>query len=329
MRRAVLNASVILALSALLAVCQVPSAAVVAATSGTTLSLYNTVGTVVQRIDLKQPVAGFAFSPDRNKLVVVLPDTEHGGALILIDLKSGARRKLTGSHFAFRDLNKGETEVYDSPAFSPDGRSVAFAVHGNQPGDGNDASENSGPLAVLDFDSGKLRVLKATNNVEVNEPCSESDPQWSPDGKWILFNCEDGALLTDPQGRTLRDLKISSDDAGSSAVGWVGRHCVLYVETPEEQGHFDFDHESVKLLDLRHSQSFDATKMLEKFRPSKGGLLQASTDALIRRLESRLIIQTAEKQWELALEEKPSEPQTVLAQLLTAWEPRAIPDYCK
>ena len=163
----------------------------------------------------------------------------------------------------------------------------------------------------------------------MNEPCSESDPQWSPDGKWILFNCEDGAFLTDPQGRTLRALKISIDNAGSCAVGWVGGHCVLYLQTPKDQGHFDFDHESVKLLDLRHSQSFDATKMLDKFSPSTGGLQQASTDALISRLESRLIIETWGKRWELPLEEKPNEPQTALAQLLTGWEPRAIPDYCK
>jgi WD40 repeat protein len=329
MQQASLCTLVISTLSAILAVCQVPPSAVVATTSGSTLSLYDAAGTVVQRIDLTQPVAGFAFSPDRSKLVVVSPDTEHGGALILIDLKNGARRKLTSSHFAFHHLNEGETEVYDSPAFSPDGRKLAFAVHGNQPGDGNDAWENSGPLAVLDFDTRKLRVLKATDNVDGNGPCSESDPQWSPDGKWILFNCQEGALLTDAQGSTIRDLNISTDNAGSSAVGWVGGHCILYVQTPLKQGHFDFGHESEKLLELRHSQSFDATKMLSKFSPSTGGLQQASTDALIRWEKSRLIIETVGKQWELPMQKRPNEPQTVLAQLLTAWEPRAIPDYCK
>ncbi len=101
MHRTNLCALVVSAFSAVLAVCQVPSSAVVAVTSGSTLSLYNAAGTVVQRTDLKRPVAGFAFSPDRNKLVVVSPDTEHGGALIEIDLKAGARRRLTDAILLF------------------------------------------------------------------------------------------------------------------------------------------------------------------------------------------------------------------------------------
>lgn len=122
------------------AVAQMPKRAVVAIASGPTLSLYDEAGNVVQRIDLKHPIAGFAFSPDRSKLVIVSPDTEHGGRLFLINLKNGSRRNLTPwSHFAFSQLGQGEREVYDSPAFSPDGGSLLFAVHGNVPGDGNDA----------------------------------------------------------------------------------------------------------------------------------------------------------------------------------------------
>jgi hypothetical protein len=308
-----------------------PSPPVVAIASGSDLSFYDVSGKVVRHIDLKHPVAGFAFAPDRSKLVVVSPDTEHGGALILIDLKTGSRRKLTSSRFAFKALEAGESEVYDSPAFSPEGRSLAFAVHGNLPGDGNDAWENSGPLAILDLDDPKPRVLEATNHVAGegdDGPCSESDPQWSADGMWILFNCEDGAFLTDPHGRRLRNLKIGADDAGSSAVGWVGRNCILYVQTPETQGRFDFDHERVKLLNLKTLRSSDASSLLSGFSGPHGGLRRASGDVLIRQVQSRLIIQTRIKRWELPLSETTQEPQTVSAQLLTGWSPRSIPAGC-
>jgi hypothetical protein len=332
MIRACLCITVMAGLSIGLGNCQSTSSPVVGVASGSWLSLYDAAGTELQRINLKGPVAGFALSPDHNKLVIVSPDTEHGGALVAIDLKIGARTKLTGAPFAFDHLNEGETEVYDGPDFSPDGRHLAFAVHGNQPGDGNDAWENSGPIAVLDFDTGKARVLTATNNIDGNGPCSESDPKWSADGKWILFNCDDGAYLTDAQGATLRKLGIEQDDAGASAIGWVGAHCVLYVLTPIKDptnAQFDFDHQSAKLLELPSLRSIDATRLVTKFNRSKGGLEQASQYAVIRRTELKLAIETAQKQWEIALSKDRYSPQTGAAQLLTGWEPSMIPEACK
>lgn len=308
---------------------QSSSTAVVAIASGPILSLHDSSGTVVQRIDLKHSIAGFAFSSDRSKLVIVSPDTEHGGALFLIDLRTGSRRKLTPSHFAFDRLDKGETEVYDSPAFSPDGRTLVFAVHGNSPGDGNDAWENSGPLAILALPTGRARVLMATNDIEGGGPCSESDPQWSPDGMWILFNCEDGAFLTDPEGKTLVKLEIGTDDAGSSAVSWVGTKCILYTQTPQKEGRFDFNNESVKLLNLKTHLSSDAGNMLFNLGDSKGGLLRASEDAIIRQNWPMLVVETKAKRWEVRLQNGLSEPQIGAAQLLTGWNPHSIPTQCK
>jgi hypothetical protein len=192
-------------------------------------------------------------------------------------------------------------------------------------------SRTAAPLAILDLAGGKPRVLTATNHIpgESDGPCSESDPQWSPNAKWILFNCENGAVIVDPQGKTVRDLKIDVDDAGSSAVGWVGTRCVLYVEDPETDGHFDFDHEAVKLLNLTTLKSTDAATMLNKFTRSTGGLLRASDDALIRQMWPTLIVQTRTKRWELKLKEWYQGPQTVSAELLTGWDRRSIPAECR
>jgi hypothetical protein len=327
--RTVLQLIAVVGICSATAISQSLSPPVVAIASGPDLSLYDASGKVVQHIDLKHPVAGFALSPDRSKLVVVLPDTEHGGALILIDLKTGSRKKLTAGPFAFRHLNPGEKEVYDSPAFSPDGRRLVFAVHGNQPGDGNDAFENSGPLAILDLDEGNPKVLKATNRIpgEAEGPCSEGDAQWSPNGRWILFNCEDGAFLTDPQGKTLRNLNIGTADGGSSAVGWVGTRCVLYAQTPEKDGHFDFDHESLKVLNLTNSQSSDAGFMFSEFRGRTSALLRASQDALIRGIWPETVVVTKGRTWKF---KQPNQgPPTVVVQLLTGWDPSSIPFACR
>jgi hypothetical protein len=302
---------------------------VVGIASGTSLSLYDASGAVVRRIYLKTQVSGFALSPDREKLVIVKSDTEHGGALVLIDLKTYVRKNLTGVPFAFDHLNEGESEVYDGPAFSPDGRYLVFAVHGNQPGDGNDAWENSGPLAVLNFDTGEKRVLKATNNIDGNGPCSESDPRWSGDGNLIVFNCEDGAFLTDAQGTTLRDLRITEDEMGASAIGFVGARCVLYVQTPMKDGQFDVDHESAKLLELPSLQSTDAGPLLKITNRSRGAIIQASQFGVIRGTDLKQTIETAQKQWEITLRKDWRSPQTSVAQLLTNWEPDVVPKACK
>ncbi len=329
MRRSQCICLAAMSMCAATAICQMAPPAVVAIASGPTLSLYNESGEEVRSVDLKRPIAGFAVSPDRRKLVVVSPDTEHGGALILIDVKSGATRRLTSGHQVFRRLDTGETEVYDSPAFSPDGRSLAFAAHGNRHDDGNDAWENSGPIGVIDLATGKIQVLKATSNIDGNGPCSESDPQWSPDGKWILFNCEDGAFITDARGRALRDLKITSDSLSGSAVGWVGTHCVLYEQVPEQQGHFEFEHEALKVLELNSMRSIDAGKMLSWFHIQEGGIQRASGAAIIQQTNSSLVVATRKREWVLPLERDRREPQTVAGQLLTGWDVNSIPDVCR
>ena len=214
------------------AIAQSPEGPVVAFVTGTTLVLTSASGQVTQRIDLRHPVYNFALSSDRKLLVTVAPDTATGGNLDLLDLQTQRQTRLTSGNLYFKasELDKGETEVYDDPQFSPDGRSIAFAIHTDNPGDGNDAINDSGPIAVMDLQSRKVRVLKATENIDGQGLCFANSPMWSPDGKWILFNCENGAFVTDAQGISLRDLKLGTDeDALTSAVSWVGNRCVLYL----------------------------------------------------------------------------------------------------
>jgi Tol biopolymer transport system component len=238
---------------------------VVAFVSGTTLTLADASGQVTQTIDLKHSVYNFALSRDRKLLVIVYPDTQTGGHMSLLDLQTHMQTRLTNGNLYFKakDLDKGETEVFDDPAFSPDGHSLAFAIHTDNPGDGNDAINDSGPLAVMDLQTRKVRVLKSTENINGQGFCFTNTPMWSSDGKWILFSCEDGGFITDVHGTTLRDLKLGTDqEANASPVSWVGNSCVLYSQSHSNGSSLDHDSDEVFLFNLQTSQSQNPTSLM-------------------------------------------------------------------
>jgi Tol biopolymer transport system component len=316
------------------AIAQTPNEPVVAYVSGTTLTLAASSGQVTQKIELNHPVYDFTLSTDRKLLVTVSPDTEHGGNLSLLDLRSHTQTQLTNGHLYFRHLNEGETEVYADLRFSPDNKSIAFGIHGNMPGDGNDAEENSGPFAVYDIASHTIRVLKSTANIDGHGPCSENNPMWSPDGKWILFNCEDGAFLTDALGTTLRNLKLSTDqDAYTYAVSWVGNGCVLYVQSHTNASSLDQKRDGFRLLNLRTSKSQISAALPKLPKQSLAGLRESSDEAAIMESSSGVTIETREKVWTFPEIEQVFDGyrsrRAPAAHIIGGWKSSSIPSECK
>jgi hypothetical protein len=325
---------------ALVAVLSFPATAqtsnepVVAFVSGTTLTLAASSGQVIQKIDLKHSVYDFALSKDRKLLVTVSPDTPNGGNLSLVDMRSHLKTRLTNGHLYFKKLNKGETEVYADPQFSPDGKSVVFGVHGNVNNDGNDAEENSGPLAVYDIASHKIQVLKSSTNIDGHGECSEWNPMWSPDGKWILFNCEDGAFITDARGTTLRELKLGTDEeAGTSAVSWVGNGCVLYVQSHTDASSLDQERDGIRLFNLRTSESQISTALPALPKESLAGLRESSNDAAIMESSSGVAIETRGKVWTFPEIEQVFDGyhsrKAPAAHVIGGWQFSSIPPECK
>ena len=141
MRIPILQAFCLAASLTIPAIAQSPEEPVVAFATGTTLVLASASGQVTQRVGLGHPLYNFALSSDRKLIVVVAPNTATGGSLSLLDLQTHRQTRLTSGNLYFKasELDKGETEVYDDPQFSPDRRSLAFAIHTDNPGDGNDA----------------------------------------------------------------------------------------------------------------------------------------------------------------------------------------------
>lgn len=316
------------------AIAQTSNEPVVAFVTGTTLNLAASSGIVTQRIELKHPVYDFALSLDRKLLITVSPDTPHGGNLYLLNMQTHAQTKLTNGHLYFKNLNKGETEVYADLQFSPDGKSVVFGVHGNVNNDGNDAEENSGPFAVYEIASHETRVLKSTTNIDGQGECSEWNPMWSPDGKWILFNCEDGAFITDARGTTLRDLKMGTDsEAGTSAVSWVGNGCVLYMQSHRDASSLNQERDGIRLFNLRTSESriFTVIPILPK--ESLAGLRESSDEASIMQSSSGVAIETREKVWTFPEIEQVFDGyhsrKAPAAHVIGGWQPSSIPPECK
>jgi Tol biopolymer transport system component len=326
----------LLALLTTPAFAQTSNEPVVAFVNGTTLTLAASSGQIIQNIDLKQPVYNFALSKDRKLLVIVSPDTQTGGHLILLNLQTHMQTRLTNGNLYFKakDLDKGETEVYDDPAFSPDGYSLAFAIHTDNPGDGNDAINDSGPLAVMDLQTRKVRVLKSTENIDGQGFCFANTPMWSPDGKWILFSCENGGFITDAQGTTLRDLKLGLDQgANTSPVSWVGNSCVLYSQSHSNGSSLVHDSDEVYLFNLKTSLSQNPASLMAFPKWSVAGLREASNSAFIRQLNTGIFIETKDKQRMF-----PEIKRTIneynswkapAAHIIGGWQPSSIPPECK
>jgi len=300
---------------------QAPSKPVVAYVQGSTLTLADASGRTTKTVRLAQPVFDFAISPDLQRMVTVAPTTTYGGPLDLIQLDSGHRSRIVTGPVYFKRLPKGEKEVYADPRFSQDGKHVAFAVHVNSPGDSNDAVDAAGPVAVVDTSIGQVRVIKSTMQIagEAEGPCFSNSPLWSHDGKRILFNCEDGAFITDASGSAILDLRMGTDQKPwTSAIGWIGKSCVLYVQATD--GGSDETYEA-ELLNLHTSKSQDATAILPGLHNPVSGLMEASATVKVRRTPAGLQIETPTKTLTL--------PKGSTAHVLGGWKTPGIPHDCE
>ena len=110
-------------------------------------------------------------------------------------------------------------EVYADPSLSRNTGLVAFAIHPEYRNAAQakeeDLVEASGPIAVIRTDGSGARILKSTLDLQGGGPFFANLPQWSPDGKRILFSFEVGGGVTDAAGGNFVDLSAAM--AGSMA----------------------------------------------------------------------------------------------------------------
>jgi hypothetical protein len=196
------------------------------------LYLATSAGDVVRTVKARLPIGRFTVSPDLTKVVFVPPGHDlWGGPLYLLRLKSNDLRKLSGGPYWPPGPDKGDHEVHDDPEFSPDGVSIVFAVH-NVPLSGEtDVVEASGPLAVMELRTGKVRLLQSTLKVDGPWPAFTNRPHWSPDGTQILVSFENEFAVVSADGKTLKiaaPQQLPDESNWSTALGWIGNRCISF-----------------------------------------------------------------------------------------------------
>lgn len=150
-------------------------------------------GTPIRLTDAPEGVGGYAWSPDGRQLAYLMTDGPSAARQQAIREKDDAFwvdddpaltrlyvvsfGKGTPSPQAGRLLTPGKFQVTAQFDWSPDAQKIAFA---RTPTPGADDAGRT-DLAVVDVASGSITSLADT-------PVAESDPRYSPDGKWIAFS---------------------------------------------------------------------------------------------------------------------------------------------
>ncbi len=161
-------------------------------------------GEARQLTDIKQGISGFVWSPDGKKLLLSLrdPDPEEEDkdkakkkkpkpwVIDRLQFKRDGRGYLTENLYThlyiYTVADKSLTQITSgdfnesSPAWSPDGKRIAFVSNRTDNPDGN-SDTNIWIVAADNPDKGQT-LLQVTTN-----PGSESSPAWSPDGRFLTY----------------------------------------------------------------------------------------------------------------------------------------------
>lgn len=186
------------------------------------LWLLNRLGGEAQRLtDTPQDVEDFEWSPDSRRFVLVLrePTPEELEAAAAKDKEAkkpekpqrpwvidrlqfkrdtvGYLERFRTHLYVFDAAAKSLTQItsgdYDDshPAWSPDGRSLAFTSNRSTPDPDRNFNNDIWVVAADNTDKG-ARLTRITSN-----PGNDDSPAWSPDGKWIAFTSQTDAGALD------------------------------------------------------------------------------------------------------------------------------------
>jgi len=187
----------------------------------TQVYLLNRLGGEAQRLtDAIQDVEDFRWSPDGKRLVLVLRDpspedleaaatkAEGEAEDKSITKKSKAQRPWVIDRLQFKEdtigyLDSRRTHLYvfdlaaksttqvtsgdfddSEPAWSPDGKLLAFVSNRSQPDPDANYNEDIWVVAASNTHKGAHPTQVTTN------PGEDSHPAWSPDGKWITYSTQ-------------------------------------------------------------------------------------------------------------------------------------------
>ena len=171
-------------------------------------------GEAVRLTDIPQGVGDFEWSPDSTRLVMAIQDPKPEDAEAGKDKDKGAatkpktpppfvidRLQFKRDTIGYLDRRRTHLYVFDvekktatqitsgdfddsQPAWSPDGKQLAFTSNRSQPDPDATRDSNIWVVAADNTDKGAHLTQITTN------PAPDDQPAWSPDGKWITYVTE-------------------------------------------------------------------------------------------------------------------------------------------
>jgi len=239
-------------------------------------------------------IGSFAISPDAETVIfaplTARPD-QYGGPLYL--LRNSGKPELV-THGTYYNKSRRPPEIYSDPDFAPDGKRVVFSIHSQPTGD---LVEASGPFAILELETKKVTILADTLHVpgEAWGVGFASSAFWSPDGRKILLNFEDGSALTDPEGKGLENLSpLFKGDDWSSSLGWIGSQCVVYVTGKD---YIDARQQPARFLNLKTHATGALNSLLGLAPEQVTNLVTISGAIRVRRRGRDLLVESSAGQW--------------------------------
>jgi len=191
------------------------------------------------KVSFNKPISGLAINATGTHIVAVLQTFgrgEFGGDFYLWSLRSKRWKRITFGPYVFKEKEEGHREVYDRPAFSPSGKSVGFLIRTESLYDDNDCVMASGPVALMNLSTGKIRVLRTTMQIDQTLRATQDPPfctesvAWSSDSRTLLECFEDAFGTVD-----LETLKFHlwdpsvGDGLMSYSVNWLDGAHILFA----------------------------------------------------------------------------------------------------
>jgi dipeptidyl aminopeptidase/acylaminoacyl peptidase len=193
-------------------------------------------------------VSGFRWSPDSKRLVFITRDTPKDKAerekkkkdkfdtivveqgftyshLWAINVESKEKKRLTDGAFSV-----------ESAQWSPDGKWIAYAMSKNGATESSFAElapDRNTDIYIISADGGQAKQL--TTN-----PAPDSNPQWSPDGKWIAYTASSDSkswtaksdiMAISPDGGTPHNLTKDFLESAGNGLTWSPDGKLIYFNT--------------------------------------------------------------------------------------------------